>query len=115
MNNRMLFNLYKLPTFFLFLSVVILLVIPKNDSTASGSVIDFSSLLIQFKYFGAWASLLALSVSLLLFLFSSFRIYRWTKGKGELCFQCGGIKVYRHGRYGPYYKCLACGKNESIK
>jgi hypothetical protein len=47
----------------------------------------------------------------------SFRLYKWFKGDTdgtELCPLCGGLTTYKTGRYGPYMKCLACGKNTSM-
>jgi hypothetical protein len=43
------------------------------------------------------------------------RLWRWTRGKGAVCYVCGCLLGReRDGRYGPYRKCLGCGKNHSL-
>lgn len=43
------------------------------------------------------------------------RIWRWTRGKGAVCYVCGCLLAReRDGRYGPYRKCLGCGKNHAF-
>jgi hypothetical protein len=42
------------------------------------------------------------------------KFWRWKQGEGEFCHSCGGMVVYKEGRYGPYFKCLACNKNRKI-
>lgn len=45
---------------------------------------------------------------------SSYKLWRWQRGEIDTCHQCGCITNYiPEGRYGPYYKCLGCGKNRS--
>ena len=61
--------------------------------------------------------LLGMLLALLFTIHSSFRLYKWLEGKidgSELCPRCGGLTRFKTGRYGPYIKCLACGKNTSI-
>jgi len=41
------------------------------------------------------------------------KLWVWIKGEGDRCSRCDGITVYKpDGRYGPYFKCLACNANE---
>lgn len=43
------------------------------------------------------------------------RLWRWARGKGAVCYVCGCLLGReRDGRYGPYRKCLGCGKNHSL-
>lgn len=43
------------------------------------------------------------------------RLWRWTRGKGAVCYVCGCLLGReRDGSYGPYRKCLGCGKNHSL-
>lgn len=41
----------------------------------------------------------------------SLKVWRWYQGEGECCHSCGGMVSHKYGRYGPYFKCLACGVN----
>jgi len=44
------------------------------------------------------------------------RYWRWERGDSIDCVRCGGLLgIERSGRWGPYRKCLACGRNESAK
>ncbi len=62
------------------------------------------------------AGLVLFGASMLWGVFSSFELWQWFNGRGgEICHNCGGITVYNSkGRYGPYFKCMACGKIEVI-
>jgi|GEM_PF-1513081 hypothetical protein len=43
------------------------------------------------------------------------RYWRWTEGGGDLCFVCTCLLGReRDGRFGPYRKCLGCGKNHAL-
>ena len=70
----------------------------------------YVSALTPLLYQGAGISLLVATVwGVVQFV----RFYRWTKGNGLLC-RCGGLLGREHdGRYGPYRKCLGCGRNVS--
>jgi len=61
-----------------------------------------------------WGSLISLGASTILFLYATFRLWQWGKGADvETCHSCGCMVSHKNGRYGPYYKCLACGSNKS--
>ena len=54
-------------------------------------------------------------VSLAPSLYQALRLWRWTRGKGAVCYVCGCLLGReREGRYGAYRKCLGCGKNHSL-
>lgn len=54
---------------------------------------------------GAFAMLVALR-----------RYWRWERGAAPTCSHCDGMLGFeRNGRYGPYRRCLACGKNEPTR
>jgi hypothetical protein len=41
-----------------------------------------------------------------------FRYWKWTKGEGPTCKNCGMMAAVRDGRYGSYWKCVGnpgCG------
>ena len=58
----------------------------------------------------------AYGVALALILWSGYRLVRAELGLGECCDNCGGpVRHIGTGRYGPYYKCLACGSNRSSR
>jgi hypothetical protein len=62
-----------------------------------------------------WGSLAFLFLCLLSFLHSTYRYWKWYNGNdAEICHVCGGMVTYKDGKYGPYYKCLGCGKNRSV-
>lgn len=54
-------------------------------------------------------------VALIVYVARMWRYWRWTQDMGDVCFVClcllGRI---RDGRYGPYRKCLGCGKNHAL-
>jgi hypothetical protein len=74
----------------------------------------FSDLVEQSKWLAPWVFS---ALSLGAFLWSvcqTFKLWRWNQGEGEFCHSCGGMVVRKEGRYGPYFKCLACNTNRKI-
>ena len=65
---------------------------------------------------GLWGVFRLVSVAvfgfgLLLTAHATYRMWRWQRGEGLLC-SCGGLLGREiDGRYGPYRRCLACGRN----
>jgi hypothetical protein len=56
------------------------------------------------------------AITLVLLIYYSIRVWRWEHGKGDSCFVCGCLLGReRSGRWGPYRKCLGCGKNHSMQ
>lgn len=47
-------------------------------------------------------------------LYGAFRFWQWESGNARDCPTCSGLLGReREGRYGPYRKCLGCGRNVS--
>lgn len=43
------------------------------------------------------------------------RYWRWTRGDTDTCFVCSCLLgKERHGRFGPYRRCLGCRKNHAV-
>jgi len=62
-----------------------------------------------------WVPSLLFAAALAHLTWSSWRLWRAHNGVGRLC-SCGGILGGEiDGRWGPYRKCLACGRNVSAK
>lgn len=56
------------------------------------------------------------AITLALLVYQSIRVWRWEHGRGDGCFVCGCLLGReRSGRWGPYSKCLGCGKNHSLQ
>lgn len=52
--------------------------------------------------------------ALMVYAFQMYRYWRWTRDERDVCFVCACLLGReREGRYGPYRKCLGCGKNHS--
>lgn len=48
--------------------------------------------------------------------YQGFRLWRWSAGRADCCDNCGGmLSEPRDGRYGPYVRCLACGKGRALR
>lgn len=59
---------------------------------------------------------IGVAITLVLLIYQSIRVWRWEHGKGDGCFVCGCLLGReRSGRWGPYRKCLGCGKNHSLQ
>ena len=63
-----------------------------------------------------WASIGLMARSVLWVLHSTWRLWKWEHGDSNepCCHICGGLVDIKNGRYGLYYKCLACGKTSSL-
>jgi hypothetical protein len=54
-------------------------------------------------------------LSLVMLTVQGIRLWRWRAGKTDDCFVCGCLLGREQsGRWGPYRRCLGCGKNHSI-
>jgi hypothetical protein len=62
----------------------------------------------------AWISVILLCASGLAITISSYQLWKWEKGEAlETCHICGGMVLEKSGRFGLYYKCLACESTHS--
>ncbi|WP_431065702.1 hypothetical protein [Methylotuvimicrobium sp.] len=108
--NKMLLRLYAMPLLFL-VGTFIVLIAEDILQAATATPYMFNVLYMALW----WVSLLLLGVACITFLYSTFLLWKWDKGEAaEMCHICGGIVTDRNGKYGPYYKCLACGANRSM-
>lgn len=63
-----------------------------------------------------FVGMMGTGISLILFAIQGVRLWRWRLGKTDDCFVCGCLLGHeREGRWGPYRKCLGCGKNHSVR
>lgn len=111
--DRMLIKLYLAPTLLLFYSFLTLWifgdVIPDHLSQSK----LFVPLAITIEQFAGWIYVGLFLIALSYYISSTYRLWRWHRCEGDLCYTCGGITVYKVGRYGPYFHCIACGKNRA--
>lgn len=113
LETKMFIRLY-LCSFLLLLGALFLSVIG-GDYQENAEPTLLTGLNELFDMISLWGSLILLVLCLITFLFSSFRYWKWYKGdESEVCHVCGGMITDKDGKYGPYYKCLACGSNRSI-
>ncbi len=87
------------------------------SSTAhTANTIHVASLVGQIlSYFDLLASLVML-LGLLWGIWQTYRLWQWENGNiDNCCHVCGGIVIEKRGRWGAYYKCLACSNNRSIR
>lgn len=111
--NRMILRLYAYPILLLIGSFLAMYILGSFISNQLSQTSLFLGIGDQTKSFAPTVGLILLGASLLWGLFSSFELWQWFNGRGgETCHNCGGMTVYHpNGRYGPYFKCMACGKN----
>ncbi len=114
MSNRMLLRLFALPVLLLILAGFGLYFLGEFlPHWFSGSTM-FESLGTSSRAAVPWVVSGLLLAALAFFTVGFYRLWRWDQGKSDCCFICGGIVDNRHGRYGHYKHCLACGKNQKI-
>ena len=112
--DMMILRLFKTSLYFLFLSVMSFLFLwIYIPSTLSGSTL-FSKVIEMAQTAAPNVALIFLSLSALTAVFSAHKLWKWSKAETEVCYNCGGIVDLRSGRYGLYYKCLACNKGRKI-
>jgi hypothetical protein len=112
--NKMLLRLYTMPLLFLVGTFIVL--IAESILPAATATPNMYTGIINVLYMVLWwASLLLLGAACITFLYYTFLLWKWDKGEAaEMCHVCGGMVTDRNGKYGPYYKCLACGTNRSM-
>lgn len=63
--------------------------------------------LVKYGLYGLAAAVVVSGIAAL------HKFWVWAKGEGDRCDRCDGITIYKpDGRYGAYFKCLACNTNE---
>jgi TRAP-type C4-dicarboxylate transport system permease small subunit len=114
LQSKMLVRLYALPILLVFGALIALIV--HNNFQVNTAQLNALSVVNNLIYTGSWwASMVLLASFCITFLYSSFRLWQWDKGEdAETCHVCGGMAIDKNGKYGPYYKCLACGTNRSM-
>lgn len=107
---RMLISLYAVPCLLLVLGLLLVFFGSANFSgeLQEGHFAPLADMAIKYTYMLAD---ILFGASVLWIFVASIRLYRWEQGKGASCPSCGGMVTERDGRYGPYMKCLACGRN----
>lgn len=67
-----------------------------------------------FPGLGDLIALGGLVVATVVYSLTLVRFRRWERGHGDCCFVCGClVGTVRDGRFGPYRRCLGCGKNHA--
>lgn len=68
-----------------------------------------------FPWAGDTIALGGCAVAMVIWAFQLLRYWRWTRSAGDLCYVCSCLLGReREGRFGPYRKCLGCGKNHAL-
>lgn len=88
-----------------------------NNHSSEGFLNQLSAVINETIGTGIWFGGLAMLVlGTLLFFYSTYRLWKWEKGEvSGCCDYCSGLVTEKYGRYGAYYKCLACGSTRSIR
>lgn len=115
MTDRMLWRLSMLPLFLFGAGIVACLlfgwIVPSilSGSSALVGVVGMSKDAAPWALAGFFVAGSAVAI------YQLFQFIHWHQGKTDVCPQCGRlVSGIRNGRYGPYVKCLACGKNNSV-
>lgn len=111
--DRMLLKLYLAPTLLLVASILSLWIFGDLIPDYLSHSKLFVPLANTVKQFTGWVSISLTLTAILWYTSSTYRVWRWQRCEGDLCYTCGGITVYKVGRYGPYFHCIACGKNRA--
>jgi hypothetical protein len=108
---KMIFRLYAIPFLLLLGSLFADYFLGDWLPSRFAGVMIISQLSEKASSFAPWASGGLLVLSLAWAAHSSWRLWKWQQGgNGEpCCHVCGGLMDLHDGRYGLYYRCLACG------
>jgi len=108
----MLLRLYAWPMLSLLVSALLSLYCGYPKEATRQPLATINQMLDTWACYGAALLLLLCVVGAI---YASYRLWRWQRGEEEVCYTCGGIVNLLHGRWGYYYKCLACGNTQSAK
>jgi hypothetical protein len=101
------------PIYFMMSCVAILVFMSFINSPGEASKVlaGFTSRLLLVSEYAFFASLALCIVTAIA---AMHRLWKWDQGKIEtVCRHCNGLVNYKpSGRFGPYYKCLACSENQ---
>jgi len=87
-----------------------------SSTPHASNTVYVTDLVGQLLYYLDWIGLFVMAIALLGFIWQTYRLWQWENGNiDNCCHVCGGIVSERSGRWGDYYKCLACGNNRSIR
>ena len=112
---KMILKLYAIPLMLLAASVFAAYFINAiGDALLQNK--DFAPFGVKIASFAVWVSGCLLASSLAWGAYSSRRIWMWSQGRSNepVCHNCGGLVQMNDGRYGFYYRCMACGKTRSL-
>jgi len=112
---RMLLRLYMFPILLFIGSLIVSYIL--GTILPNGFSGNFSILGEKARSITPIAGVSLLGFSGLWFIVNSYKLWQWDRGNGyDACHVCGGLTSYHaNGRYGPYFKCMACGKNRADK
>jgi hypothetical protein len=100
---RLAFNLFFKPVMLVLVSLFALNLI---------EVAAMQPMLLPLTRIASYGIVGVLLLSGYLFVQSVWLLMNLVRGVGESCHNCGmPVRYVSPGRYGPYYKCLACGTN----
>ena len=114
LQTKMLIRLYALPSLFLIGALLLIFMTGQYHGDRAGVSLSetINAIIYECEW---WGSTVLLIISCGIFIYSSFRLWKWENGTDtEICHMCGGMQTVKNGRFGAYYKCLACGFNRSI-
>lgn len=114
-DNTMMLRLYAFPVFFVLIAFVVMYVL--HTFIPNSFTGNFSTFAEKSKSIAPLIGACLMGIGLILGAINSYKLWQWTKGNyPDCCHVCGGMTNYHaNGRYGAYFKCMACGKNRSDK
>lgn len=110
----MILRLFRKPLYFLVLSIMSFIFLWMFIPSTLPSSPLFSRVIEMSQIAAPNVALIFLSLSVLAAIFSTHKLWKWLKLESEICHICGGMVELESGRYGLYYKCLACNKGHKI-
>ena len=110
----MLARLFVIPLLLLAGAAILALLLPWfADQLQTSAIVSQASLTVR-----NWTPYVIgafLAASVITAAVQGWELWQWRRGDREICHRCGGMVEHKSGRYGPYWRCLACDKNSSIR